>query len=244
MKTFIFMTQLMTRIPFPLQVEVAEEDLGRGNLYFPLIGAIIGVILAGAYCVFLYVFGEGILAAVLCIGVYLWITGGLHMDGLSDTFDGMGSNRSRERVLEIMKDSRVGVFGVLILVFTLLVQVAAVQRLAWHWAWIVAVPMLGRYGCVFGNSISTYARTEGMGKYFVTDCTWREWILTSLYIWPAAFLLLGLNGLVATGIVLGVSWVTTRWVQRRLGGITGDVIGAVIELCQLAVLLLAVIFVR
>lgn len=159
------------------------------------------------------------------------------MDGVSDTFDGLWSNRSPERILEIMKDSRLGTFGALGLMLTAFIQIAGWQEISGHWSWFILVPMLGRYGCVFGNAISRYARPDGMGKYFVEDCGLREWGLASLYTGPIVFYFGGFLGIGAMAGVLLFTYVFTRWVQKKIGGITGDIIGAVIELNQLLVLL-------
>ncbi len=240
MKNFILMIQLMTRIPIPIAVDFKNEDLGKGNIYFPLIGAVIGLILALAYNVGFYLFNEGFLQGLIVVIAYLWASGGLHMDGVSDTFDGLWSNRSRERMLEIMKDSRLGVYGVLILIITLLTQLGTVQRLQGQWYWLVLAPMLARYGCVVGNAISKYAREDGMGKYFIQDCGLRELVIASLYTWPLAFLIGQVKALIALILVIAFTYLFTRWVQNKIGGITGDIIGAVIELNQLLVLLFAV----
>ncbi|MCK4261320.1 MAG: adenosylcobinamide-GDP ribazoletransferase [Halanaerobiales bacterium] len=240
MKNLILMTQLMTRIPIPIPVDFKNEELGKGNVYFPFIGAIIGVILAIVYSLVFYLFGDGFLRGILVMVAYLWASGGLHMDGISDTFDGLWSNRSRERMLEIMKDSRLGVYGTLILIVTMLTLVGTVQELQGQWQWLILAPMLGRYGCVVGNAISKYAREDGMGKYFIQNCGIRELLLASLYTWPLTFIISGVSGLIVLVFVMAFTYLFTRWVQNKIGGITGDVIGAVIELNQLLVLLFAV----
>lgn len=248
MKLFILMTQLMTRIPIPVQVNFNEEDLGKGNIYFPLIGGVMGLFLAGVYWLGSYLYQPtGLLVPILIVVAYLWISGSLHMDGISDTFDGLWSNRSRERMLEIMKDSRLGVFGALSLILTILLQLATLQRLQGlpeTYRWLILIPALGRYGAVFGNSISSYARNDGMGKHFIEECGIGEWLIASLYVIPVVFWLVGVWGIIALGIVLFFTYFFTRWVHSKIGGITGDVIGAVIELNQLIVLMYVVALVE
>ncbi|AZR74962.1 cobalamin 5'-phosphate synthase [Anoxybacter fermentans] len=238
------MTQLMTRIPIPITIDIKNEELGKGNIYFPLIGGLIGLFLAAIYKIFFHLYGDGYLLSVLVVAAYLWISGGLHMDGLSDTFDGLWSNRSREKILEIMRDSRVGVYGVLILILTISILIGGIQKLHGQWQWLILIPMVARYGCVVGNAISEYARPEGMGKYFVKDCGLKELLVASLYTWPLAFWLRGIQGIMVVIFVLAFTYLFTHWVQAKIGGITGDVIGAVIELNQLLVLLLAVLFIN
>lgn len=244
MKRLILMTQFMTRIPIPVQVDFAEEDLGKGNVYFPLLGAVIGLLMVGGYWAARELFGPGMLTGIVTLIVYIWASGGLHLDGVSDTFDGLWSNHSPERILEIMKDSRIGTFGAVGLVLTILVQVAAWQEVGEYWQWLIMVPMLGRYGCVFGNAISRYARPEGLGKHFVEECGLREWSIASLYTVPLALYLGKLPGMVALTLVLIFTYLFTRWVQHKIGGITGDIIGAVIELNQLLVLVFMAVWIR
>lgn len=248
MKLLILMIQLMSRIPIPVQVHFDQEDLGKGNVYFPLIGGVMGLLLAGVYWVGSYLYQPtGLLVPILIVAAYLWISGGLHMDGISDTFDGLWSNRSQERMLEIMKDSRLGVFGALSLILTILLQVGTLHRLQGlpeTYQWLILIPVLGRYGAVFGNFISSYARNDGMGKHFIEKCGIREWLITSLYVILGVFWLVGIWGIIAVGIVLVFTYFFTRWVHSKIGGITGDVIGAVIELNQLVVLLYVVALVE
>lgn len=239
MRRLILMIQFMTRIPLPVRVDFRDEDLGKGNIYFPLIGILIGLLMAAGGWAAGRLFGPGMLTAIFTVAVYIWASGGLHLDGITDTFDGLWSNRPPERILEIMKDSRIGTFGALGLMLTLLIQVGTIGEVGGHWQWLILAPMLGRYGCVFGNAISRYARPDGMGKRFVEDCGMGEWMLASVYTWPVALWLGRLPGVVAAGCVLGFTYLFTRWVQKKIGGITGDIIGAVIELNQLLVLLLA-----
>lgn len=239
MKRFLLMVQLMTRIPVPITVKVENSDLGKGTVYFPLIGIIIGLILVGIYQLFFLFFGQGFLLATLVVLGYLGVSGGLHFDGLSDTFDGLLSNRSRERILEIMQDSRLGVFGTLSLLMTVLLQIGSISRLNGEWQWLILAPMLGRYGCVFAATISRYARSAGMGKYYIEYSTQRELLLASLYTWPLTFWLCGVGGLAALGGVIICTYSLCRWTSNKIGGITGDILGAVIELNQVVVLLLA-----
>lgn len=242
MKRLILMVQFMTRLPIPVKVEFKNEDLGKGNAWFPLIGGIIGLGTATVYWFGSQLFVEGFVPAILALAAYIWLTGGLHLDGLSDTFDGLWSNRPRERVLEIMKDSRIGTFGALGLLITVLLDISSLEPLAGHWAWVILAPVLGRYACVFGNTISSYARPDGMGKYFVEDCGWREFAWASVIAVPVAYCTVGVAGLVALLGVLGFTYLFTHWVQSKLGGITGDIMGAVIELNQVLVWLLAIAY--
>ncbi|MGE5613890.1 MAG: adenosylcobinamide-GDP ribazoletransferase, partial [Bacillota bacterium] len=112
MRRFILMLQFLTTLPVKINVKAGREDFGKGLVLAPLVGLVVGALTAG----FNYLFGilfPPLVTAVLTVAVYILLTGGLHLDGLGDTADGIFSNRPAERVLEIMKDSRVGTNAVI-----------------------------------------------------------------------------------------------------------------------------------
>ena len=129
MKSFIMMIQFLTRIPINVNLDISEDDFLQGIVFFPLVGLIIGMFTV-VFHYFGYRLGGTFLAAVMAVGAEAFITGGLHLDGLGDTFDGIYSNRSRERILEIMKDSRLGTNGALAIILVLLLKVALIHSIA------------------------------------------------------------------------------------------------------------------
>src|SRR5689334_21574812 len=125
---FFVALQFLTRVPVPSLPNSAPSDLGKATAFFPLVGVIVG---AGAAMVFVLL--ERVLpvpAAVLCaIAFAAFITGGFHEDGLADTFDGFGGGWTKDRVLEIMRDSRIGTYGALALVFSVLGKLTLLSSL-------------------------------------------------------------------------------------------------------------------
>ncbi len=215
--------------------------MGRTLAYFPLVGLILGLLTAGL------AWAAGDLWPPAAIGLLavIWLaflTRGLHLDGLADTADAIGSNAPRERALEIMKDSRTGAYGAVALVLVLLAKSRGFELLAEIEAWeaFILVPCLSRWGlCVLAVS-SQYARADGgLGKAFVG--AQNQWTLgisgpTALC---AAWVLAG--PVIAAWAVLGVgllSLLCSAYFRRRLGGVTGDVLGAHVEVLE-AVLVLA-----
>jgi len=233
-KRFILIIQFLTRIPVPVNLNVTAEDFGKGLVFAPVVGLIIGAILAGVYYVLSLIF-PAYVTAVFIIIVYIILTGGLHLDGLGDTFDGLFSNRSKERILEIMRDSRVGTNAVLAIACILLLNTALVS--AFNDEHIIKVlllmPVAGRIGSLIGSGTSTYARSgEGLGKSFIDYCGVKE-IIIGIALYMLIFYTIGgeLALLVSVFPVI-TALLLTRILTSKIGGATGDILGAVCELNQ------------
>lgn len=246
MKRLVLMIQFLTRIPIPANLEVGTEDFGKGLVLAPAVGLIIGGFLSLAFWLL-----EGLLPsfvlAVLLMVLYILLTGGLHLDGLGDTFDGLFSNRSRERMLEIMRDSRVGSNAVLALVSVLLLNtgllasVGSLQKLS-PLQLILLFPVAGRMGSVTGAGISRYARSgEGLGKTFIDFCGARE-VVEGLALGALLFFCIGgFTGLLLAPFPAVTAVLLTKAFSRKIGGATGDILGAVCELNQTLFLLFAIL---
>lgn len=237
---FITAFQFLTRIQVKNPPAWAPGAFGRSVKFFPLIGGIIGLILAAiAYGAHFYAPGNApvhVLAAVLII-VEIMITGALHCDGLMDTADGIFSGRSRERMLEIMKDSRIGAFGAIsffllvLLKYSLLVDLPSGRLIPA----LFVMPVTARMTVVAAIALFPYARAEGLGKSFAggtgSHTVWIAGLLTLVLVAP-----FGLTALwpAVAGFAFGL--LAARYVANRLGGMTGDVYGAVLELSEVAVL--------
>lgn len=229
MKSLLLMITFFTRIPIRYNYEYNEKDFIKGIKFLPIIGLIIG---AAMYIpVLLIGFIHPPVISLLSWIIYIWITGGLHIDGLADTVDGIFSNRDREKTLEIMKDSRIGAFGVLgmllliiwNLVFTSYIDIRT----------IIIVPIVGRSAAILSGSISKYAReAPGMGKGFIENCRGREIISAMIFSSISVILLFKLQGLIILAILYLVILMVTNNINKKIGGMTGDTIGFVVELSQ------------
>lgn len=240
------MLQFLTRIPVPVIIEATNEDFGKGLVFAPVIGLLIGGILAGAGYLLNLVF-PAYAAAVFVVILYIIVTGGLHLDGLGDTFDGLFSNRPKERILEIMRDSRVGTNAVLAIVSVLLLDITLIGSFdkSLLFKIILLMPVAGRIGSLVGSGFSTYARSgEGLGKSFIDCCGVRE-VAAGLVIYFAIFFAVaGVPGLVC-GIVPPVAaFINIKLFSRKIGGATGDILGAVCEINQTVFLTAAYILVK
>lgn len=243
-RRFFLMIQFLTTIPFPVQLKIKEEDFGKGLIFAPVVGLILGGIMAWVHYGLDLLFPQAV-CAVFTIILYIVLTGGIHLDGLGDTFDGIFSNRSKERMLEIMKDSRVGtnavlaIAGVLLLNASLLASINGMNM----FKVILLMPVAGRIGSLISTGASTYARSgEGFGKSFIDYCGARE-ILLGIPIYGLIFFLAaGMTGLALAAIMTVSAYVMVKLFSLPIGGATGDILGAVCELNQTVFLIAAYIF--
>ena len=242
--TFPLALTFLTKLPWPWQGEASSEDLARSLFWFPWVGLVLGLIYLGAWTDLLKVLPPPAAAALLlCLTVVL--TGGLHLDGLADTIDGLGGGKNPEERRRIMKDSRVGAFGVLGLILALLLKFSFFLALAdkdW-WGPIVLFPVLGRGAIVLLAYLSDYARPEGgLGQAMTTGVNQRVAAGASLSAVTLAVLLLGFRGLVISAVAAALVWLLSRYFRRTLAGVTGDVLGATNEVVEVVVLAGALLF--
>ncbi|WP_425060753.1 Adenosylcobinamide-GDP ribazoletransferase [Sporomusa carbonis] len=241
MKDFFTGLQFLTRIRVIKQTEWSPESFGRSVKYFTLIGTVIGLILAGLNYVLSQFFPQHVLAAIIVVAEIV-LTGGLHCDGLMDTADGVFSGRSRERMLEIMKDSRVGAngvvaFGILLLLkYSLIVDMTPTMLPAA----LVVMPVAGRMAMVISITSFPYARPDGMGKAFA-QYAGRTTLVIAAVIALLIVASLGIQASVSAGAAVLMGVLAARYLTNVLGGLTGDTYGAVTELTELAALLIFVI---
>lgn len=234
------MLQFTTRIPVPVNLEVGSSDYSRGMKLFPLIGFVVGVILWGVYKLLLPL--DPLVAAVGAVLAEAAVTGGLHLDGLADTFDGLYSNRRGEEMLRIMKDSRLGTHGVLAVTGVLLLKVTLLNALS-SANILLAMGVFSRLAMVFGAAFSISARREGLGFLFIEGVSWKDALLAGLLSVVLIFNFMGIVYIViAAGILLGVSLVLAGIMKRRIGGMTGDTLGALGEISSVLFLFLSLLF--
>lgn len=230
MKSLLLMITFLTRLPIKYPFEFREKDFINGIYYMPIVGLIIGIILWGVAHLNLFIDRQVI--AVLIWIVYMWITGGLHIDGLADTVDGVFSNRGKERALEIMKDSRVGTFGVLIILAVYLINI--ITSIYLPIVMFILIPIVGRAAAIIGCTFGEYAREDkGLGKGIVENCGVRE-LLYSIVITLLLVIIFSpeLYLLISILITFTAIYFISRYIKDKLGGFTGDSIGFSVEISQ------------
>jgi adenosylcobinamide-GDP ribazoletransferase len=228
--------RFLTVIPVPGLPPMSEASIGRAIPWFPLAGAIIGALLVALGLGVGALWSDGVRAVALVVG---WgvITAGLHLDGLSDTFDAVMSWRPRERKLEIMKDSRIGAMGAIALIAVIGLKIALLASAgdAWLQA-ILLAPVLGRWADIYGIFRFPPAREGGLGRSFQSQVNNSGFVFATASALALALLLAGIQGLMAALLVWGAAHLLARWWTRDLGGLTGDTYGAMCEIGEVVAL--------
>ncbi|MDQ6421602.1 adenosylcobinamide-GDP ribazoletransferase [Paenibacillus sp. LHD-117] len=250
--------QFLTRLPMPIEVPFERRMLARSVVYFPVAGLLIGVIAGGAAWLLGYVLPPWP-AAVLTLAIWIGLSGGLHIDGWMDAADGVLSNRPRERMLDIMKDSRVGAMGVLAAVLLLLLKASLLAEVigdesatgGWAFLLIVMASCFGRASMAIAIAGWPPARKdEGLGSMFndVNKFQAATSAVLALIISLATLLINDMNlvysvSISLIGLLLMSSTVAMlgTWFCRKLGGLTGDTYGAINEAVEALLLVAAVI---
>jgi len=227
----------LTILPVGGRGATPVTGIGRAAAWFPVVGAGLGLLLVAAD----YWLGRtfpALLAALLTVTLWKVVTGGLHLDGLADCLDGLGGRTPEHRRL-IMSDSRIGTFGAVGLILFLLLEIVALSGVDAHARWrvLLAAPAIGRAMPPLVARFFPAARDDGQGAGFVAEVRRRGAVAAVLIAAVVAMLGFGASGLVALAIALVVALVTARFFVARVGGLTGDVLGAVVEISELAVLL-------
>ncbi|HEX2926126.1 MAG TPA: adenosylcobinamide-GDP ribazoletransferase [Ruminiclostridium sp.] len=233
-KRFILMIQFLTTIPIPVNLDVDEKDFGKGLALAPLVGLLIGGLTACSGYLLGLLFSPSV-TAVLIVITYIVLTGGIHLDGLGDTFDGVFSNRPKEKMLEIMRDSRVGTYAVLAIVCLLGLNTALIAAIipVHMFLSLLLMPVAGRIGSVTGAAVSRYARSgPGLGKSFIDYCGFRELVTAGVLSLIIFYSFEGLKGIVLCLSLFVSAALLVKFLSRKIGGATGDVLGAVCELNQ------------
>lgn len=253
LEAFVAAFQFLTRIPFPYSFTYTEDHFRRSVVFYPFVGLVIGIIISTAGSILSSIFPAAI-TGIMIVALWTLLSGALHLDGLMDTADGLLSHRSRERMLEIMKDSRVGAMGVIACVFYLLLKCALVISLledkqGSDWLLLLLlIPVWSRSFMVTAIAAWPYARQgQGLGSLYRT-VGWKHAIFSvigALLLSAFTLFILGDWSIAEAGLVLLIAALVTYLtgigmasvVSRKLGGLTGDVYGALNECIELVLLL-------
>lgn len=242
MEKLLILMSFMTRIPVK-HYEYDEEKLGSSMALFPILGMIIALILFVLSKIFQITFQSQFIVAILICLLEIIITGGLHIDGLADTFDAIYSYRSKEKMLEIMKDSRIGTNGLLAVLFYTILKIgllSVILRLN-HAGIILVYPVISRLCSLASCNFSPYARENGMGKAFIKYTTNKDLIIMTLISICYIFFFCGFSNIfmkylasfIGVSLMLAFSYLFSKYMEKKIGGITGDTLGALLELSEL-----------
>lgn len=237
MGAFLTAARYLTIVPLPGRARADLDALGRAAGWFPVVGALIGVVLAAGDRLLSWLFPP-ILAALLTVTGWKLVTGGLHLDGLADSLDGL-MGLDREQRLRIMHDSRIGAFGAIGLILVLLLELTALEGLpaGFRWRTLLAAPAVARAAPPVLARVFPPAREDGQGAEFIRGTRRMGAALAAMLAFAVALLTLGTAGVAAFGLAAATVVAVESFFAGRLGGLTGDSLGASVELAELAVLL-------
>lgn len=245
MRDFITCLEFLTRVRFSKRTDWRDEDFSRSVPYFPLVGLVIGSLLAAVNYGLFYIETPLFLRVTLLLLAEIIITGGLMYDGFMDTADGVFSARSRERMLEIMKDSHVGSNAVLAIIILLLLKIAAYLELSGEtltWVLLTMSVATRTFMVVFIVNFP-YARKEGIGHMF-TKYAKPFYTYIAFAVCAGIIAACGLQYLAVAGICFTVTLIIAQYLKTQLGGLTGDTYGALTECGNMIYLLTAVFLLR
>ena len=246
MRQFLIALQFLTIFPIGTKSAIDKNRLPQATLYFPLVGLFLGLILAVTNKLLFVISLDELLSNVILVTLLIIFTGGLHLDGLADTADALLSRKDRAEMLKIMRDSRIGTMGVLSLICIILLKLSLLCSLDSQMmnVSLILMCLLGRYSLVLAIFLFPYVREEGKAKVFIEGMNPRIFSLACVITLFCLFAFLGLKGLVIFIIVASFAFFVGKFITRKIGGMTGDTLGAINELTEVFVLLNMLILTR
>lgn len=238
MQAFRLALSFLTILPGGISEEIDKDVFNKSIKYFPVVGLLIGLILLAAYTLISPRLEEPALS-MLIITILIIVTRALHLDGVADTFDGMLGGRDKDRILEIMKDSRVGSFGVVAIVLVIALKVAflstmpeSIKQLS-----LVLMPVIGRWSAYYAILTQPRARNDGLGSLFIQKRGLWQLAPVSIIAFGLAGVLLKMTIVAMILALAAFLFSYIRLVNKKIGGMTGDTLGAIIELSEVVVLI-------
>jgi len=239
MRLYLIALQFLTIIPIPGDTRCAQDDLGRATALFPLVGVTIGGMLLLDYTLLSNFFGISLVAALVVTSLAV-ITGALHLDGLADVCDAVAARGDREHFLAVMKDSNTGAVGAVSVALALLLKWQALASVPA----VLAIPAIllfpvisrGAQLCVIAGA--PHARNNGLGNLFVSSMGKKEISIGVVFCIILIALIEPLRGTIALVTSIFMAYCVRLYFKKRLGGITGDIIGFVNELSEILTLII------
>lgn len=246
MKGFLLALQFLTIIPVGKNLTMDRDKLPSGLVYFPLVGLFLGLILVAVNNLLWLIPLQPLLINVVLVILLIILTGGLHLDGLADTVDAFCSRKSKEQMLEIMRESHIGTMGVLSLISVILLKVSLLYSLSPSLtnASLILMCTLSRCSLVWTMSNFAYLRKQGKAKAFVEAMNWKIFLLASSITLFCALFLLQLKGIAAFIMAALFVFLLGKFIAQKIGGITGDTLGAINELTEVFVLFSVLVLTR
>jgi adenosylcobinamide-GDP ribazoletransferase len=232
---------------FPVKIKNGKDDeLSGASVFFPFVGLLLGLVLAGIDKILLFFHFEQFSSNIILVISLIILTGGLHLDGLSDTIDAFSSNKSKEEMLKIMRDPHIGVMGTLSLISIILLKISLLSSIpgSLKLATLVSMCALSRWSLVFAIASFPYARQEGKAGVFIQGVNPRIFILATMITLVCTIAFFSLKGLLIFGVIAMAAYVINKFINNKISGITGDTLGALCEINEIIVLLSIVILTK
>jgi len=246
---FLAALRFLTIIPIPWRREVSPEELGRSAAYFPLIGLIIGLFLAGWHWLLGLLLPRAVVDVLVIVSLVV-ISGALHLDGFIDTCDGIAGHKSVEDRWRVMHDSRAGGFGVVGVACLLLVKYLSLNNLPEPLLLVTLalMPVLSRWAMAYAIFAYPYARPAGLGKAFKQGTRWPRFTVATVITFVVAVVLGLLFGSFAPlATMLGIWFLVlamATYLKSKFSGLTGDTYGAINEVAEVGVLIIILVLYR
>lgn len=235
------MLELIEAIRFltviPINIPFNESSLKKSPRIFPLVGLLIGAISSLSFFIISRISSREI-ASFITLFIWESISGGIHLDGFADTLDGLMSRKDREGILEIMRDSRIGVFGAVGIFFILGLKFLAINNSATPILSLLISPIIGRFLLTVSIYFFPYARTTGKGGIFSGTVKPEDLFLSLVITILLSTIIGGLKGLLTLVVAVIICFIFGVYLTRRIGGLTGDNYGAICELGEVIPLLI------
>jgi len=226
--SFHFALSFLTTLPFPFKKSLSAREIAASLSWFPVVGFLLGLIISLVFFLLIPLLPRQITSVIILI-VLVLLTGGFHLDGLADTADGfLSARRHPEDILKIMKDSSIGTMGGLGLILVLLLKYTAITQLPDRNVipCLLLLPVFGRFSIVILAYLASYARKEGgLGEAVTQQVSSREVVYASVFTIIGTLLLTGLKGFLVLAVIIFYTWGIKLYATRRIGGITGDLLG-------------------
>ncbi|MCB4790389.1 MAG: adenosylcobinamide-GDP ribazoletransferase [Elusimicrobia bacterium] len=231
MKFLVIALQFLTVLPVKVKEFSDKADFSKALVCFPVVGFLLGLFLAIMNSVLANVFPHLLLNAILVL-ILTILTGGLHLDGLADTVDGICSMKEKEKALEIMRDSHIGTMGVLSLIFIILFKVILLDSisLSFKTPVLIIMPVISRWSMLVPLYLFKYARQEGKAKIFFDSMNLKTLIMSAIILFVLVIYFLKLTGFYTVLIIFASTFIIARFLNNKIGGFTGDMLGAVNEI--------------
>lgn len=243
MNAFLLALSFLTRIPVHSELNYEAVEMARSVLWYPVIGLLIGMLLLVVFSALSFLHLSTFLIAAILLAVWILITGALHWDGLADSADAWLAGGDKEKTLLILKDTHCGAAAIVVVGVSLIISCAALQSVIEQEKIMVLLlsPLLARSAAILVLMVMPYVREGGLGQLMILHFSRIKIVVVLLIVLCMAVWLLQWQSLIVLGGLSIFVWLLCQLMYKRIGGVTGDTIGALIVLTEMMVMVLSVV---